>query len=131
MEDLFGVLLEIFGEVLFQILTEILIDVFSRGVSEAIQGRRSVHPITAGVGYLVLGAIAGGLSLALYPHRIVRATRFHGISLLISPIVTGLIMAQAGRWIRSAGKKSAQVESFGYGFAFAFGMALVRFVLIH
>jgi LytS/YehU family sensor histidine kinase len=130
MEDLIGVLLEIFGEVLFQVVSEILIDVFSRGVPAKIQERQSIHPIPAGIMYLLVGAIAGGLSVAIFPHRIAPPNRFHGISLLISPVATGLIMSQVGRWIRRAGKKSVQIESFAYGFAFAFGMALVRFVLI-
>jgi hypothetical protein len=46
---------------------------------------------------------------------------------LISPVITGLVMAFAGILLRRRGKKITGIESFAYGFSFAFGMALVRY----
>jgi hypothetical protein len=51
----------------------------------------------------------------------------HGASLLISPILAGLMMAATGAILRGRDKKSTQLESFGYGFFLAFGVALIRF----
>ncbi len=39
-------------------------------------------------------------------------------------------MSQAGRLLRSQGKRTIQIESFALGFAFAFAMALVRLVFV-
>ncbi len=36
-------------------------------------------------------------------------------------------MSLIGSTLRNRDKRVVQIESFGYGFAFAFGMALVRF----
>jgi hypothetical protein len=54
----------------------------------------------------------------------------HGISLLISPLLTGLAMATVGRGVRRRGRAPVRIESFGYGFAFAFAFALVRFLMV-
>jgi hypothetical protein len=49
-------------------------------------------------------------------------------SLLISPVIAGLLMALVGSTLRKRGKKVVRLESFGYGFAFAFGMAFIRLI---
>ena len=46
---------------------------------------------------------------------------------VVSPILAGLGMSLMGSALRKRNKKAMQIESFGYGFAFALGMALVRF----
>jgi hypothetical protein len=38
-------------------------------------------------------------------------------------------MSMVGSTLRERNKKAMQIENFGYGFAFAFGMAFVRFFL--
>jgi hypothetical protein len=37
-------------------------------------------------------------------------------------------MSRVGLSLRRQGQKATQIESLGYGFIFAFGMALVRFI---
>ena len=36
-----------------------------------------------------------------------------------------------GSTLRKRHKKAMRIESFGYGFAFAFGMAIIRILYIH
>jgi len=79
-------------------------------------------------GHLLLGGIFGFLSILLFPHPLMHPTRFHGISLLLSPILTGLFMSLIGAAIRRRAKTSIRIESFGYGFLFAFGMAMIRLI---
>lgn len=70
------------------------------------------------------------MSVMIFPHHLIRPSRMYPISLLISPILTGLLMAQIGRTVRKFGRQSVRIESFGYGFIFALAMGLVRFWLI-
>jgi len=83
--------------------------------------------VLAYVGYALFGLVLGFISLALVPHRLVRPSRIPGLSLLISPVITGLMLSGTGVILRRRDKKPTQLDSFGYGFAFAFGMALIRF----
>jgi hypothetical protein len=70
----------------------------------------------------------GGVSLMLFPHPIMHPTKIHGISLVIGPMLAGLVMSAVGSMLRRRDKEVIQLESFRYGFTFAFGMALVRFL---
>jgi hypothetical protein len=39
-------------------------------------------------------------------------------------------MSQVGLVLRRKGKDSVQIESFGYGFTFALGVAIIRFFFV-
>jgi hypothetical protein len=132
-ELLFELLLafgELLLEVLFEFAGEALLDLALRAIAEVFETSRFTSPVLASVGYTLLGASAGGLSLFIFPHPLVHPSRLHGINLLVSPIVTGLVMSLIGSILRRQGKKVVQIESFGYGFAFAFGMALMRYFFV-
>jgi hypothetical protein len=89
------------------------------------------NKILTGFIYGLLGMLAGALSLLALPHRLIHREHpigFHGISLLISPIIAGSVLSSVGAVMLRWGKKVTPVETFGYGFAFALGMALVRFL---
>ncbi|HEX6284469.1 MAG TPA: hypothetical protein VFZ71_06315, partial [Pyrinomonadaceae bacterium] len=86
------------------------------------------NPILAGIGYALLGTIAGGVSLLIFPEPFVRSEKFHGINLLISPVLAGLGMAGLGWLLDQSGKRRLQLDSFVFGFIFALPMAIVRFL---
>jgi hypothetical protein len=132
-EFLFELLLafgELFLEVLFEFAGEAVLDLVLRAIAKVFTTPRFTSPALASAGYTCLGVLAGGLSLIIFPHPLVRPSRLHGISLLVSPIVTGLVMSLIGSALSRRGKKVTQIESFGYGFAFAFGMALIRYIFV-
>jgi hypothetical protein len=54
--------------------------------------------------------------------------KFHGISLIITPVLAGLTMWGVGRIRRRRGEAVMRLDTFGYGFIFAFGMALIRYL---
>ena len=138
MEELLGGLialfLEVFGEALFQLAAEVIVALadrsIRRGFHEVVELGESgpINPIFALAGYLSLGVIVGFASLMLFPHPLFHPTKFHGISLLISPVLTGLAMSLVGMLLRNRGKRAVRIESFGCGFAFALGMAFMRFL---
>ena len=129
-----GAIAEVLFEVFLQLIAEAVLDLASRallglftGLAEALKGNR----VLTGLMYALLGALAGALSLLVLPHPVIHRehpSRFHGISLLISPILTGLVLSSVGGVMRRRGMKVTPVETFGYGFAFALGMALIRFL---
>jgi hypothetical protein len=45
-------------------------------------------------------------------------------------MLTGLAMAKLGALLRRKGKQTVRLESFGYGFIFALGMAGIRFLCV-
>jgi len=120
-------LLELLFELVFEIGGEFLIELGFGGVKEAF-GRKNHHPVVATLGYLVLGGMLGGLSLLVWPERVVRQGPVPGLSLIIGPVVSGLAMHLLGEFRRAQGHSPTNLATFPGGAAFAFGCALARFV---
>jgi hypothetical protein len=98
---------------------------------DASFGRRDRHhPIVAGIGLLLIGGILGELSYWLWPYRIVAAGPYPGISLLVSPIVNGLLTEAFGTWRAHHDRPRTYLSTFWGGALFAFGMTGVRFWLM-
>lgn len=124
-EFLLEALLELIAAAILDLASRALLGLF-KGVAEALKGNR----VLIGIAYALLGALAGALSILILPHPLIhreQPIRFHGISLLVSPIVAGFVLSAVGGILRRLGKKVTPVETFGYGFAFALGMAVIRF----
>jgi hypothetical protein len=140
-ETLFEILFEILSalvslllEALLELAAEAVLDLLLRGAAHALTGlfkaAEDRNPVFAALGFALLGVLAGALSIHVFPHPLVHRqhpSKFHGISLVLSPIATGLAMSLLGSILRRRGKKVVPIESFWFGFAFALGMALVRF----
>jgi len=135
--DILGFIIELFLEVLLQVI-------FEEGVATASRAHRRFRivpflritlsrtdPALTVLKFTLLGLGLGFLSVLLLPHPLVHPSRLHGISLLISPAITGLVMGYIGRLVRRRGRAAVRIESFAYGFICAFAFALVRFFFVH
>ena len=114
-------------EVLLEIAGSLLTELGLRSVKEPTVPREARNPVFAGIGYALFGLVAGFVSLLIFPEPLARSEKFHGINLLISPVLAGLAMAGFGWLLERTGKRRLQLDSFVYGFIFAMPMALVRF----
>jgi hypothetical protein len=132
MEEFLAALLTAIADLLLEFLVEVFLEAFLalilRILGNLFGKGRPLNPILAGTGYLLLGSGTGALSLWLFPHPVFHAARFHGISLLISPVLTGLAMSQVGRAMRRLREQPVRIETFSFGFVFALGFAIVRLV---
>ena len=136
MDELLALILATIAEFLLEILVELIaaavLDLASRalaGLFASLSDSFKGNVVLTGLIYALLGMSAGALSLLVLPHRLIHhPVGFHGISLLISPIVVGLVLSSVGAVMERRGKKLTALETFGYGFAFAFGMTFIRFL---
>ena len=120
-------LLFLLFEVLLEFAVTLLVDLGLHSLKQTTAKREDRNPIFAGIGYALLGLIFGGVSLLIFPDAFARSESFHGINLVISPVLAGLGMAGIGWLLERSGKRRLRLDSFLYGFIFAFPMALVRF----
>jgi RsiW-degrading membrane proteinase PrsW (M82 family) len=128
MEDFLLELLLMLLEFVLEIVAEALMDLGLRAIARFFNAQRFENPWFAAIAYILLGTLMGGVSLMLFPHPIMHPSKIHGISLMIGPMLAGLVMSVVGSMLRRRDKEVTQLESFRYGFTFAFGMALVRFL---
>ena len=131
MEDLMGFIFELLIEALFEIgISVIVAGVYHLFRRFWITARRGNAFIAALVLILIGGAL-GFLSALIFPHPVVPASKLQGISLLVSPLITGLAMAAIGDGVRRRGRLPVRIESFAYGFTFAFAFSLIRIFMVH
>ena len=118
------VIVEFFAELLLQIVIEVLAELGFHSVRESF--RREPNPVLALIGYLLLGLMAGGLSLLVAPQLLI-AENLRVANLAFSPVLAGLAMMALGAWRARRGDALARIDRFLYGYCFALCIAIVRF----
>ena len=117
----------IVGEILLQVFGEGLFELGFRGLVETFNRRRRRNPFLAACGYLLWGAIIGGLSLLVFRQSLIQQPVHRMLNLLFTPVIAGLAMSILGAYRRRKGQELLRIDSFFYGYLFALGMALVRY----
>ena len=125
-------------EIIFELLAQLVLEIVVQGIFEfggrgivAIFRRKgaTVNPWRAISGYLVMGAIAGFLSIWLIPMHLLNSSVLQIVNLAITPIALGFIFEALGRWKTNHDKPRYAVDRFSYGFTFALTMGLIRYFL--
>lgn len=127
---LIELLVEFFGELLLQGLFEVLAEIGLHLFRKPDGGANPSAWLRA-IGYVLLGLLAGGLSLWLHPQSFIHSTIGRLGNLLLAPVAMGLAMAVVGAWRQKRGQQTLGIDHFAYGYAFALAMSLVRFFGTH
>lgn len=122
-----GWVFQFLGELVLQVVFEAIAELFGHAVKEPFRCPRPVRPWLAASGYLIFGAAAGGLTVWLIPDLFIKAGWLRVANLVLTPLAAGLIMEAIGSWRERREKEVLRLESFTYGFCFAFAMAAVRY----
>lgn len=122
------IIFEVLFELLFEVIAEIVFTFGWEGLAHSMRRRQNTNPVLAGLGYAIVGALAGGLSLLILPRRLLLVGGVKGASLVLAPLVTGLLMKMYGDFRRQRGQTTTGLATFWGGAIFAFSMALVRFL---
>lgn len=125
MEIIFDLIISFFGEFLVQVLFEILAELGLHSLREPFQ--KPPNPWIAAVGYALFGAMAGGMSLLIFPKLLVHTHGLQLINLVLTPIASGAAMMALGAWRRQRDQDVVRLDKFAYGYLFALAMALIRF----
>lgn len=118
-------LFEILGEFLLQAFGEALLEIGLHSLSEPF--RRAPNPWLAALGYLLFGALLGGVSLLLFPHYLMPPP-WRMVNLFLTPFAVGGLMVLMGHWRARRGDAVLRINRFVYGFLFAAALAVVRYV---
>lgn len=118
-------LFQVVGEFLLQAAIEILAELGMQSLAEPFRKRPSTW--LAAFGYTVFGAVAGGLSLLVFPQHLTPED-WRIAHLLVTPVAVGIAMMMLGRWRARRGDDVLHIDRFACGYLFALSLALVRFV---
>lgn len=121
--------------ILFEILLELILPLFAELLTELALHKLSSMPgmqkagrvILTAIVYAGVGLVAGLISLSIFPKAFARSSILPGISLVITPVLGGLLMSYIS-WLRvRTWDWTIRLETFAYGFIFTFVMTLLRF----
>ena len=129
LEFLFEIIFQIVGEILLQACFELLAELGIHGLKDKF--RRPRNPVLSTLGFILWGAIAGAISLLIFPNSPIADPTLRQINLVATPVAVGLVMTMIGRLRQKKGQSTVRLDQFGYAFSFAFAMALVRFIWAH
>ena len=115
---------QILAEFILQVLGEALVELGFHSLAEPF--RKPPNPWLAAFGYLIFGAVFGGLSLLiLSTHFVIEPWRI--LNLIVTPIAVGGVMSLMGCWRTRRGDDFWRIDRFVYGYLFALSFALIRF----
>ena len=130
---IFEILAEIVGELILQIIGEIfanlLVSFFSNAFADTLRQPSERNPALSLIGYILFGIVLGAISLWIFPHYLLSTPQFRIANLIGSSLTTGWVMSSIGTWKKKRGKLPLPLDSFWYGFTFAFFFALIRLCL--
>ena len=130
-EFLLELLLQLLFEIIMQLVFEIATALGWESLRAALGRSRRPSGVLTALGLLIMGGIAGLVSVLLFGRRLTPAGGVSGASLLLAPLATGLVMSWIGRqWHRRRGEPTPPMLTFAGGATFAGAMAIVRFVWI-
>ena len=104
----------------------------SAGLRRFLRSRlttRRLRPVTAGIGYILLGGLIGFVSVGLIPEFFIRSEGARAVALLTVPFAVGFGMAAIGAWRRKRDLAVIRLDSFAYGTICAYAMMSVRMVM--
>ncbi len=110
-----------------QAILEIIFEIGIRSLPGSYRRSEPINPVLAGIGYLILGAGAGGLSL-LIPKMFTIPEWLRIVNLIVTPIACGFIMVKIGQFRARRGDRPIRIDTFIFGYLFALALALVRFI---
>jgi predicted benzoate:H+ symporter BenE len=117
------------GELLIQLAVELLIELGIESIRHSVRERKEADPVLAAIGYVLLGALAGAISVGALPWRITRGLPLRLVGLALYPLIAGAAMHAFGERRRRTGVNTTGLATFWGGACFAFGMSLLRFIL--
>ncbi|MEQ6435054.1 hypothetical protein V8Z74_08425 [Comamonas sp. w2-DMI] len=103
-------LLQLLGEFLLQVVGEALVELGLHSLAEPF--RQPPNPWLAALGYMIFGAVLGGLSLLVLGHHLTPAGPLRWLNLLFTPVAVGALMAAMGAWRARRGGAAAAHQPF-------------------
>ena len=125
MEFILEPILQFVGELVLQLIVQVLVELGMHSLGNTLQRRR--HPVLSIVGFSLWGAIAGGLSLWVFPTSALHDPLFRTVNVFVTPLLVGAFMALIGQARLKRGQVLVRMDRFGYAFTFAFWMAFIRY----
>lgn len=113
-----------------EVIWLLIFEFFAESFIQPFRKQENAHPIRAFSGIILLGLIIGIVLCYIFPYRIIHIPTIPGISLLLSPLITGFVMSKIGKILENHGRGISYIATFWGGATFSFTISLIRFICI-
>ncbi|MFZ6874989.1 hypothetical protein ACO0LF_23245 [Undibacterium sp. Di27W] len=119
-------------EFIFEVLLQLVFEVLELGVSSGVERRKSefLPSWLAVIIYMACGALAGYVSIWIFPQAFLQGNHARIANLLLTPVLMGFLAGAFAAW-RTGDAPGIFKHRFTCGYAFALSLALVRFFATH
>jgi hypothetical protein len=124
------ILLWLLIELAIQLAGEFLVALGFESLAQSLGRRERPHRLLAGLGCLLIGALAGGVVTFIYPRHVSPGATLPFFAVVILPLLVGAAAFWLGRRAEAAGRPRPALSTFWGGALFALGMSLTRFLLL-
>ena len=122
------IIIELLAQLVFEIVLQGIFELGGCGIVSIFRkDDATVNPWLTICGYVLMGAIAGGISIWLIPMHLLKSPILQILNLAITPIALGFMFEVLGRWKTNHDEPRFAVDRFSYGFTFALTMGLIRY----
>ena len=131
--EILGGLAATLAEIFLEFVLQVLIEAVARAAANLIQPTesRTLSPALLCVAYGLVGGGCGAISAIFWPASFVHAPWARILTLVIVPVLAGLLMAGVGAWRRKRGATFNRLDLFGFAYVFAAAMAVARYLGTH
>jgi hypothetical protein len=120
--------MEVILEFLLTLLFELFFEVGSRNFANAFELSKDHNRYAAFFGYIMLAIFGALFSLTIFPHHLIRPPALQILNVCLTPILSGTLMSFVGKRLRAKEARVIKLDSFFYGWLFAFVFALIRLI---
>lgn len=118
-------------EIIFEFLVQFIFEIFGELIARGFKYLRRESPafnlISILFGYGLLAALFGSFSFLISQHHFIQNPNLRLINLFATPTLIGALMHIRGKFLKKRSKSPIAIDSFGFGFYFAFIFGLIRF----
>jgi hypothetical protein len=116
------------GQFLIELFLQFFFEVFADAVWR--QFPEPARHVIKGTLFVLLSTLMAWVSTVFLPTSLIAPMELRILYLILGPMMIGLAMAWIGRWFEKSEKTRSGLETFSFGWLFAFTFALTRFLLI-
>jgi hypothetical protein len=131
MEEILILLLQVIGQILFEIFAYMPWDWFWYSTPYDRRETDSDGTWIAVLASILVGAFFGWLSLFVFPDVLVKWGWLRIVLLFASPIGSGLVSRETARWRQQRNAFIEPATHFWIGLCFSIGLVWVRFAFAH
>lgn len=129
LEFLFELVFEFLGELVLQLGAEWLGAGFRAGWQKLTGRSRDTSAAQEVAWSLLTGAVAGAVTLALFPHLMIAQRWLQGLNLVLAPVAAGFLVERVRAWREGRGLSSAvRWPVFAYAALFGLAFAVTRWM---